>query len=110
MKDYENLLIEHGEALTWIVLDRPDKANALSHDLLDELTAALAELVDEGAPVIGIRGAGRGFSAGYDLGALGKEAEVGPVADRARLQGYVDRYLAFWDHPKPVIAAVHGFC
>lgn len=110
MKDYENLLIESGEALTWIVLNRPDKANALSHDLLDELAAALDELVDEGAPVIGIRGAGRGFSAGYDLGALGKKAELGPVADRARLQGYVDRYLAIWDHPKPVIAAVHGFC
>ena len=110
MADYENLLIEHAEDLTWIVLNRPDKANALSHDLLDELGAALEELVDEGGPVIAIRGAGRGFSAGYDIGRVGKKAELGPIADRARLQGYVDRFLGIWDHPKPVIAAVHGFC
>jgi len=110
MADYENLLIEHAEDLTWIVLNRPDKANALSHDLLDELGAALEELVDEGGPVIAIRGAGRGFSAGYDIGKVGKKAELGPIADRARLQGYVDRFLGIWDHPKPVIAAVHGFC
>jgi enoyl-CoA hydratase len=110
MADYENLLIEHGDSLTWIALNRPDKANALSQELLDELGAALEELVDEGGPVIAIRGAGRGFSAGYDLGKLGKKAELGPLADRARLQGYVDRYLGIWDHPKPVIAAVHGFC
>jgi enoyl-CoA hydratase len=111
MNDYENLRIEHVEDyLTWIVLDRPDKANALSHDLLDELSSALAALVEEGGPVIAIRGEGRGFSAGYDIGAMGKKAEPGPVADRARLQGYIDRYLAIWDHPKPVIAAVHGFC
>ena len=110
MTEFETLLVEHGEAITWIVLDRPDKANALSRELLDELGVALAELADEGAPVIGIRGAGRGFSAGYDLGALGKKAELDPIADRARLQGYVDRYLQIWDHPKPVIAAIHGFC
>jgi enoyl-CoA hydratase len=110
MTEFETLLIERGEAITWIVLDRPDKANALSQELLDELGVALAELVEEGAPVIGIRGAGRGFSAGYDLGARCKKAELGPIADRARLQGYVDRYLQIWDHPKPVIAAIHGFC
>jgi enoyl-CoA hydratase len=110
MTEFETIQVEHGEAISWIVLDRPDKANALSQELLDELGVALVELVDEGAPVIGIRGAGRGFSAGYDLGALGKKAELGPVADRARLQGYIDRFLQIWDHPKPVIAAIHGFC
>jgi enoyl-CoA hydratase len=35
---------------------------------------------------------------------------VDPVADRARLQRNLERYLAIWDHPKPVIAAVHGYC
>jgi enoyl-CoA hydratase len=110
MGDYETIRVEHGEALSWIVLDRPDRANALSHELLEELSAALEELVSAGGPVIAIRGEGRGFSAGYDLGKLGKAAELDPVADQARLQGYVDRFLAIWDHPKPVIAAVHGFC
>ena len=60
--------------------------------------------------MIGIRGEGRGFSAGYDLEQVGSAERVDPVADRARLQRNLERCLAIWDHPKPVIAAVHGYC
>lgn len=109
--DYCNLRIEHAGALTWIVLNRPDKANALSNELLDEFSDALKRLVNEGGPVIGIRGEGRGFSSGYDLDQVGKlGSTVDPVADRERLRRNLDRYLAMWDHPKPIIAAVHGYC
>jgi enoyl-CoA hydratase len=108
--EYRTIKVEHRGPLSWVILDRPDKANALSHELLEEFTAALAELVEEGGPVIGIRGEGRGFSAGYDLDRVGKPGGADPVADQARLQGYIERYLDIWDHPKPIIAAVHGFC
>jgi enoyl-CoA hydratase len=108
--DYRTIRIEHSGPLTWVVLDRPDKANALSNELLDEFSDALRVLADEGGPVIGIRGEGRGFSAGYDLDQVGTAKRVDPVADRARLQRNLDRYLAMWDHPKPIIAAVHGYC
>jgi enoyl-CoA hydratase/carnithine racemase len=110
VRDYRTIRIEHGGPLTWIVLDRPDKANALSNELLDEFSDALRALADEGGAVIAIRGEGRGFSAGYDLEQVGKAGRVDPVADRARLQRNLERYLAIWDHPKPVIAAVHGYC
>jgi enoyl-CoA hydratase len=93
------------------VLDRPTKANALSNALLDEFSDALARLAHEGGPVIGIRGRGRGFSAGYDIDQVGKVvSEPDPVADRERLARNVNRFLDIWDHPKPVIAAVHGYC
>ncbi|WP_257890872.1 MULTISPECIES: enoyl-CoA hydratase-related protein [Rhodococcus] len=93
------------------MLNRPDKANSLSNELLDEFSAALAALATSGGPVIGIRGAGKGFSAGYDIGQVGKVvADPDPVADRERLARNVNRFLAIWDHPKPVIAAVHGYC
>ena len=108
--EYQYIRIEHDGPLTWIVLDRSDRANALSNDLLDELTGALEALKDTGGPVLGIRGEGRGFSAGYDIGQVGTPKAADPVADRARLQRNVDRFLAIWDHPKPVIAAVHGYC
>ncbi len=108
--EYQYIRIEHDGPLTWIVLDRNDRANALSNDLLDELTSALEALKDTGGPVLGIRGEGRGFSAGYDIGQVGTPKAADPVADRARLQRNVDRFLAIWDHPKPVIAAVHGYC
>lgn len=104
--------LEHEPSISWIILDRPDAANALSPQLLDEFSAALERLKDEGAPVIGVRGAGRGFCAGMDLGNYGS-GDAGPpdvIADRERLSRNIERWLAMWDHPKPVIAAVHGYC
>ncbi|MES2534276.1 MAG: enoyl-CoA hydratase-related protein [Pseudomonadota bacterium] len=109
--EYRNIRIEHAGPLTWLVLNRPDKANALSNELLDEFSDALRRLEKEGGPVIAIRGEGRGFSSGYDLDQVGKlHATVDPVADRDRLRRNLDRYIAMWDHPKPIIAAVHGYC
>jgi enoyl-CoA hydratase len=107
---YEHIRLEDDGPLTWIVLARPEKANALSNELLDEFSHALEWLKLEGAPVVGIRGDGRGFSAGYDLGQVARPRAADPIGDRTRLQRNVDRYLAIWDHPKPVIAAVHGYC
>lgn len=110
MADYRTIKVEHDGPLSWLVLNRPDQANALSGELLDEFSAALAALADEGGPVIAIRGEGRGFSGGYDLGQVATPKAADPVGDRARLLRNVERFLAIWDHPKPVIAAVHGYC
>jgi len=111
LSDYRHIRLDHREALTWLVLNRPDKANALSNELLNEFSDALQRLMQEGGPVIAIRGEGKGFSSGYDLGEVGKViGSPNPVADRERLQRNIDRYLALWDHPKPIIAAVHGYC
>lgn len=109
-ESYEHIRLEHEDDLTWIVLDRPDRANALSNELLDEFSDALDSLKTEGGPVLAIRGEGKGFSAGYDIGQVGVPREADPVGDRTRLQRNLDRFLAIWDHPKPVIAAVHGYC
>jgi enoyl-CoA hydratase len=110
MGRYGTIRVEDRDSITWIVLDRPEKANALSNELLDEFSAALDELTTSGRPVIGVRGEGRGFCAGYDIDQVGKPKEADPISDRARLQRNLDRYLAMWDHPKPIICAVHGFC
>jgi enoyl-CoA hydratase len=108
--EYRTIKIEHEGPLSWLVLNRPDHANALSTELLDEFSDALATLAEEGGPVVAIRGEGRGFCAGYDLGHVASVKEPDPVADRARLQRNLERFMAIWDHPKPVIAAVHGYC
>lgn len=107
---YLYIRIEHRGPISWLVLNRPDRANALSNEMLDEFSDALARLAHTGGPVIGIRGAGKGFCAGYDIGQVGRPKAADPVADRERLARNVSRYLAIWDHPKPVIAAVHGYC
>jgi enoyl-CoA hydratase len=106
----QDILIEHRDSISWIVLNRPARANALSGRMLNQFSAALESLKSSGGPVIGIRAAGNGFCAGMDLGQYGGAGAIDPVADAARLEANVARWLAIWDHPKPVIAAVHGYC
>ncbi|RYE41587.1 MAG: enoyl-CoA hydratase/isomerase family protein [Hyphomicrobiales bacterium] len=112
MTEFDTIAIEHTEHISWIVLNRPQTANALSHALLEDVSVALRMLRTEGAKVLGVRGAGKGFSAGYDLGDVAYADLSGnhPVKDRERLQSYMNHYLEIWDHPKPIIAAVHGYC
>jgi enoyl-CoA hydratase/carnithine racemase len=111
---YETLLLEHDGPISWITLNRPQRLNAMNDQLLGELGAALAQLRDEGGPVLGIRGAGRAFSSGYDIENDSEEmtgaAHRDITDDHNRLEANIKRFLEIWDHPKPVIAAVHGYC
>ena len=107
MNGQSQLRIESGTWIDWIIFDRPDAANAFSATLLNAFSDALTTLAETGAPVIGIRGEGKGFSSGADL----SEYAIGtPVEDVARLRRNLDRWQAMWRHPKPVIVAIHGFC
>ena len=67
--------------------------------------------------VVRLRGAGRAFCAGYDIGwgsESMQEAEAGapwdPIADYQTMRRFVDAYMALWRSPKPVVAQVHGYC
>lgn len=108
------LLVDRDGPVAWLTLNRPSRLNALTMTMLDQLTEALTELEHSDARVVVIRGAGRAFSAGYDIdpGAeeVGEAHLRGPVADRNRQAAYIERFTRIWRHPQPVIAAVHGFC
>jgi len=98
-----------------LTLNRPRVLNALSSALVGELSAALARAAgDERARVVILRGAGRAFCAGYDLKEEAEhQAQHGPLdvaAWREELGRDVGRMLEIFDHPKPVIAQVHGYC
>ena len=108
---YQNILLDRDGPLTWLTLNRPEKLNAMSRALLEEFSAALAHLaLDDSTRVIAIRGAGRAFSAGYDIERSDESHEVDIVDDYLTHAGYLDRFLEIWDHPKPVLACVHGYC
>lgn len=104
------ILIEHAGPISWIVLNRPEQANALTGEMLEALSVALKSLEHDGGPILGFRANGKGFCAGMDLQQYGGAAAMDPVADAIRLNANVARWLSIWDHPKPVIAAVHGYC
>ena len=111
---HESVTVDREGPIAWLTFNRPDRLNALSMTMLEEMVARLAELESSDARVVIIKGAGRAFSAGYDVSS--ESEEVGhaeardPVADRDRQARYIDCFTRIWRHPQPVIAAVHGYC
>jgi enoyl-CoA hydratase len=98
-----------------LTLNRPERLNALSNELVETLSAALARAAeDDAVRVLIIAGSGRAFCAGYDLKEEAEhEKEHGPLdvaGWRAALAHDANRMLELFDHPKPVLAQVHGYC
>lgn len=104
--DYRNLLVTGDGRAVRIVLNRPEKRNALSLGLMEEMTGALREVsARRDNRVIVIEGAGPAFSAGHDLSEM-----IG--RDRPFLAHLFDCCSAMMqtlhEIPQPVIAKVHG--
>jgi len=106
------ILFEKHGPIGEIKLNRPDKLNAIDSEMLDGLDAALASAAaDDDIRVLTLSGVGRAFSAGFDLemdGAAAKESHADHL--RRELQRDFDVIMRFWDFPKPIVAAVHGYC
>jgi enoyl-CoA hydratase len=93
-----------------LTLNRPAKLNALSGELVEALSGAIAAAADDPrVRVIVLEGAGRAFSSGYDLSEEAEGGSPGPVEWRALLAADVAATLQVLDCPKPVIAQVHGY-
>jgi methylglutaconyl-CoA hydratase len=105
---YSTLQLAAGEAVATITLNRPEKRNAVSFQLVDELMAALDAVERSPAQVLIITGAGKAFCAGLDLeelkSLLGKSHDEN-VKDSARMASLFRR---IYDFPRPSIAAVNG--
>jgi enoyl-CoA hydratase len=113
------VLYERVERIAYITLNRPEKLNAIDDDLFRRLFAAL-ETAREDTEVrtVVIRGAGRAFSVGQDLGGQGA-TEILPADPRTRpfeadlIQAELwrrERWEMLYRFPKNTIAAVHGYC
>jgi enoyl-CoA hydratase len=108
------LVDEPAEGVRRITLNRPEKRNALFNPLRGEILAALREAdADESVRVSIVRGAGKAFSAGYDLGG-GNEGHELPFftagGDGQWPRHVTEGWMSIWDLAKPVIAQVHGYC
>lgn len=126
MPDFQYLIYEVDRGRARITLNRPEKLNALSLELQQELHDALWEAdADNNVHAVILRGAGRAFSAGYDLTPMSRPREA-----REDSHGYTAAYrgrttfdddawgleraqrlrMALFDMHKPVIAQIHGYC
>jgi len=106
--NYQNLQLAQDSGIATITLNRPEKRNALSFQLVDELLAALDEIKQSSAQVVILTGAGKSFCAGMDLDGL--KALVGKthqenIKDSERI---AQLFRAVYDFPMPTIAAVNG--
>jgi enoyl-CoA hydratase/carnithine racemase len=102
------LLDEPAEAVARLTLNRPTSRNALDHELLDGLAAAMPEL-DRGIErrCVLITGAGQAFSAGYDIADIPTET-FERDAEALVAHPFHDALEAVAGHPWPVVAAING--
>lgn len=101
--------VEKSGAVSTVVLNRPERLNAISGELLDDLHGALVEVnSDETCKVVVFTGAGRAFCAGDDLKEFGKQTESdASIRSHVERIQQITRDLMF--NGKPVVGAVHGF-
>jgi methylglutaconyl-CoA hydratase len=108
MNEFKTLLLSQSENIATITFNRPEKRNAVSFELVQDLMRALEEIEKSSSQVVIITGAGKAFCAGLDLeelkGLVGKthEQNVQDSATMARM------FRTIYDFPKPTIAAVNG--
>ena len=104
--DYQSILFAVEEGVATITLNRPDKLNALTPDMADEMRHALGHC--DGARAVLIRGEGRAFCSGADLSAIVAKGSAGDGAYESLVEHYNPLIEAIAEHRLPVVAAVNG--
>lgn len=116
---YSSIRYEVAERVARIVLDRPDRLNAIDDAMPGEIRRAVeAANADDRVHVIVVEGAGRSFCAGYDLKHYAETPGGGgqrvpgqpwdPMADYRFMRRNTDDFMALWRSYKPTVAKVRG--
>lgn len=107
---YGTLILERKDPFVFVTLNRPEKLNAVNMELLAEMGMVMDEIneMPEIRAVI-VKGAGRAFSSGTDLQALGGGPDRSRPGYRYHLGRHQDAFLRIERLEKPVIAQIHGY-
>jgi enoyl-CoA hydratase/carnithine racemase len=101
------LLIERDGVVTTLVLNRPEKRNALSAELAEAMIAAIGVAREDGTRLLVVRGAGAGFSGGFDFGDLERHSDGDLALRFIRLELLLQD---LWHAPFATLALAHGAC
>ena len=106
--NYSTIQLAHDSGVATITLNRPDKRNAISFELIDDLLAALKEVETSDAIVLILTGAGKAFSSGMDLDNLKSLIGRSPDQNLKDSETMVRLFRSLYEFPKVTIAAVNG--
>jgi enoyl-CoA hydratase len=106
---YTSLLVHTENGISTITINRPDKLNALNHTVIEELSSALSELIDDAEirSAIITGSGGKAFVAGADISEFASLDATGGKALAQKGQDLV--FTKIENSPKPIVAAVNGF-
>jgi methylglutaconyl-CoA hydratase len=105
---YQTIHLAYDARVATITLNRPDKRNAISFELIDDLLQALEEVAKSDALVVILTGAGKAFCSGMDLDNLKGLLGRSPEQNLQDSQTMVRLFRALYEFPKVTIAAVNG--
>ena len=106
--NYKTIQLAYDSGIATITLNRPDKRNAISFELIDDLLHALKEVEISNATVLVLTGAGKAFSSGMDLDNLKALIERSPEQNLKDSETMARLFRALYEFPKVTIAAVNG--
>jgi methylglutaconyl-CoA hydratase len=106
--NYTTIQLAYDSGIATITLNRPDKRNAISFELIDDLLRALQEVETSDAIVLILTGAGKAFSSGMDLDNLKSLLGRSPEQNLQDSQTMVQLFRSLYEFPKVTIAAVNG--
>jgi methylglutaconyl-CoA hydratase len=105
---YQNIQIADEGGVATITLNRPEKRNAISFELIDDLLRALDEVSKSDAVVLILTGAGKAFCSGMDLDNLKGLLGRSPEQNQQDSQTMARLFRTLYEFPKVTIAAVNG--
>src|SRR5579863_8751203 len=106
--NYRTIQLGYDGGVATITLNRPDKRNAISFDLIEDLLRAFKEVENSDALVLIMTGAGKAFSSGMDLENLKSLIGRSPEQNLKDSETMVRMFRALYEFPKVTIAAVNG--
>jgi methylglutaconyl-CoA hydratase len=106
--NYNTLLAEQSEGILTLTLHRPQRRNALTPEMREELIHALESAAHDAVEILIFTGSGAAFCAGLDLSALESIAQSSPAEQEADARRIAHLFHSLYTFPAPTIAAVNG--